>query len=55
MVRMGRPLAVGKARRKLVALRLTTGEFQDLELSAKSAKLSVSEYIRLKLGFRSKK
>jgi len=54
MVKMGRPLAIGKAQSKLIALRLTTAEFRSLERAAKSADLSVSEYIRQKLGFRSK-
>lgn len=54
MVKMGRPLAVGKIQSKLIALRLTAAEFRALEHAAKSAGASVSEYIRQKLGFRSR-
>jgi predicted HicB family RNase H-like nuclease len=50
---MGRPKKPAKERSShLIALRLTPGEHKTLEQAAEKSKLSVSNYIRLKLGLR---
>lgn len=52
MKRMGRPKkAVSERKSHVVALRLTTGEYE--KLTAKAKALTVTEYIRKKLGLRS--
>jgi len=53
MTKMGRPLLMGRRQSKLVALRLTIPECKELEAAARKADLSVSDYIRQKLGLRS--
>jgi len=56
MAKMGRPKKPAKARSShLIALRLTPAEHKDLEQAAEKSRLSVSKYIRLKLGFRGDK
>jgi hypothetical protein len=53
MVKMGRPKLPAKQRSsQVIALRLTSAEFKSLEQTAAKAKLSVSDYIRTKLGLR---
>jgi hypothetical protein len=37
---------------RLIALRLTSAEYKSLEQAAEKAKLSVSDYVRAKLGLR---
>jgi hypothetical protein len=55
-MKMGRPKMLARERQShLIALRLTPAEHRDLEKAARSAKLSVSDYIRLKLDFRGEK
>ena len=53
MAKMGRPKKAPKERSShLVALRLTPAEHKLLEQAAEKARLSVSDYIRLKVGLR---
>ena len=53
MTKMGRPKMLAKERsNRLIALRLTSAEYKSLERAAEKAKLSVSDYIRTKLGLR---
>jgi uncharacterized protein (DUF1778 family) len=53
MAKMGRPKKMAKERSShLVALRLTPAEHKLLEQAAEKARLSVSDYIRLKVGLR---
>lgn len=53
MAKMGRPKKLAKERSShLIALRLTPDEHKALEREAEKSKLSVSNYIRLKLGLR---
>jgi hypothetical protein len=53
MTKMGRPKKPAKERSsQLIALRLTSAEHKSLEQAAEKAKLSVSDYIRTKLGLR---
>jgi hypothetical protein len=53
MTKMGRPKKPAKERSsQLIALRLTSAEHKSLEQAADKAKLSVSDYIRTKLGLR---
>ena len=53
MTKMGRPKKAAKERSShLVALRLTPAEHKLLEQAAEKARLSVSDYIRLKVGLR---
>jgi predicted HicB family RNase H-like nuclease len=53
MVKKGRPRMADKDRSgRLIALRLTSDEHKCLEKAAAKAKLSVSEYVRTKLGLR---
>ena len=53
MPKIGRPLAVqGERQERLVALRLTTNEYDALQRSAERAGLSVSDYIRQILELR---
>ena len=59
MAKMGRPKKpVSERRRRQIALRLTDAEYQKIEQAAvkesikRKAGLTVSEYIRLKLGLR---
>jgi hypothetical protein len=53
MAKMGRPKKMAKERSShLVALRLTPAEHKLLEQGAEKARLSVSDYIRLKVGLR---
>jgi hypothetical protein len=55
MPKIGRPKKLAKERSsELIALRLTSAELKELEQAADKAKLSVSGYIRLKLGLRGK-
>jgi predicted HicB family RNase H-like nuclease len=56
MTKMGRPAKPAKERSShLVALRLTPAEHKILEQAADKSKLSVSNYIRFKLGYRGDK
>jgi len=56
MARMGRPKKSAKERSShLIALRLTPAEHKTLEQAAKRSKLSISDYIRAKLGLRGDK
>jgi len=53
MPKMGRPKKPAKARSShLIALRLTPAEHKALAQAAENSKLSVSNYIREKLGLR---
>jgi len=52
MAKMGRPLVLGKEQKKLVALRLTPGEHRELKAAARKDGLTLSDYIRQKLGLR---
>ena len=53
MPKIGRPLTVqGERQERLVALRLTTTEYDALQRSAERAGLSVSDYIRQILELR---
>jgi len=53
MTKMGRPTKLAKERSShLIALRLTPAEHKSLEQAAEKSKLSVSNYIRLKLRLR---
>jgi uncharacterized protein (DUF1778 family) len=53
MAKMGRPKKMAKERSShLVALRLTPAEHKLLEQAAEKARLTVSDYIRLKVGLR---
>jgi predicted HicB family RNase H-like nuclease len=53
MPKMGRPKKPAKERSShLIALRLTPAEHKVLEQASEKAKLSVSDYIRLKLNLR---
>ena len=55
MARMGRPKLIAKQRQsRLIAIRLTPAEHKQLERLAKKSKLSVSDYVRRALGFKSK-
>jgi len=55
MPKMGRPPIPAKLRAsRLIALRLTHAEHSVLEKAAKRAGLSLSDYIREKLGLRGK-
>jgi len=50
---MGRPTLKAKERSShLIALRLTPDEHKALEQAAERSKLSISKYIRTKLGLR---
>jgi uncharacterized protein (DUF1778 family) len=56
MARMGRPKKSAKERSShLIALRLTPAEYKELERAAERAKLSISDYIRIKLALRGDK
>jgi hypothetical protein len=56
MSKMGRPKKPAKERSShLIALRLTPAEHQALEQAAAKSKLSVSNYIRIKLDLRGEK
>lgn len=56
MTKMGRPKKLARERSShLVALRLTPAECKALEQAAEKSKLSVSNYIRFKLGLRGDK
>jgi len=56
MAKMGRPKKPAKERSShLIALRLTAAEHKTLEQAAGKAQLSVSDYIRHKLGLRGDK
>jgi hypothetical protein len=56
MVKMGRPVMKAKDRSsRLVALRLTPAEYKTLEQAAGRSKLTISNYLRFKLGLRSDK
>jgi hypothetical protein len=56
MMKMGRPKKlVAERSSHLIALRLTPAEHQALEHAAEKAKLSISKYIRFKLGLRGEK
>jgi uncharacterized protein (DUF1778 family) len=53
---MGRPKKPAKERSShLIALRLTPAEHQALEKAAAKSKLTISNYIRAKLGLRGDK
>jgi hypothetical protein len=53
MTKMGRPKKPAKERSShLIALRLTPAEYKALEQAAGKARLSVSGFVRLKLGLR---
>lgn len=53
MAKMGRPAMKAKERSSvLVALRLKPDEHKKLEQAADRSKLSVSNYIRIRLGLR---
>jgi predicted HicB family RNase H-like nuclease len=53
MAKMGRPRKPAKERQnRQYAVRLTEDESKALEQAASKSKLSVSDYIRQKLGFR---
>jgi hypothetical protein len=55
-MKIGRPFLPAKERlSRLVALRFTRDELRDVKNAAKTAKLSVSQYIRLRLGLRGDK
>jgi hypothetical protein len=52
-VKIGRPTLPARERQsRLVALRFTPYELREVKRAAKAAKLSVSQYIRTKLGLR---
>jgi predicted HicB family RNase H-like nuclease len=56
MTKMGRPKKAAKERSShLIALRLTPAEHKALEQAAEKSKLSISNYIRAKLGLRGDK
>lgn len=56
MVKIGRPTMKAKERSShLIALRLKPDEHKSLERAAERAKLSISNYIRAKLGLRGDK
>lgn len=56
MSKLGRPKKPAKERSShLIALRLTAAEHKALEQAVKESKLSVSNYIREKLGLRGDK
>jgi predicted HicB family RNase H-like nuclease len=56
MARIGRPAMKAKERSSiLIALRLRPDEHKTVEEAAKRAKISVSKYIRTKLGLRGDK
>ena len=56
MARMGRPQKQATERLShLIALRLKPAEYKTLEKTAQKLDLSVSKYIRLKLGLRGEK
>jgi len=56
MAKMGRPAMKAKERSShLIALRLTPAEHTILEQAAERSKLSISNFIRAKLGFRGNK
>jgi hypothetical protein len=53
MPKIGRPKMLAKERSShLIALRLTPTEHQTLEQAAAAKSLTVSKYIRIKLGLR---
>ena len=53
MVKMGRPPKLARERQsRMIALRLTPAEYRELEQAAAKAEVSMSEYIRDKLGIR---
>jgi len=53
MVKMGRPPKPAKERQsRMIALRLTPAEYKELEQAAAKSKVSLSSYIRQKLGLR---
>jgi predicted HicB family RNase H-like nuclease len=53
MAKMGRPVMKAKERSShLIALRVTPEEHKHLEQAAERSKLSVSNYVRTKLGLR---
>ena len=53
MARMGRPAIKAKERQsRFVVLRLKPADRKALERAAREAKMSVSDYTRLKLGLR---
>jgi hypothetical protein len=55
-MKIGRPSLPAKERQsRLVALRFTPVELQKVKQAAKANKLSVSQYIRMKLGLRGDK
>jgi mobilization protein NikA len=55
-VKIGRPTLPARERQsRLVALRFTPDELREVKQAAKAAKLSVSQYIRMKLGLRGDK
>jgi len=56
MARIGRPAMKAKERSSvLIALRLKPAEHKTLEEAAQRSKLSISNYIRAKLGLRGDK
>jgi hypothetical protein len=56
MPKMGRPKMLARERQSdLIALRLTPAERRELEEAARSAKVTISKFIRLKLGLRGDK
>jgi predicted HicB family RNase H-like nuclease len=51
MAKMGRPpIKANERQSRFVVLRLKPADHKTLERAAKKAKISVSDYIRLKLG-----
>jgi uncharacterized protein (DUF1778 family) len=53
MTKMGRPVMKAKERSSvLIALRLKPAEHKTLEQAAERSKLTLSNYIRVKLGLR---
>ena len=53
MVKTGRPkIAASKRQSRLVAVRFTPREYEQLERAAGQAGVTVSEYIRFRLEFR---
>jgi len=56
MAKMGRPKKLAKERSShLIALRLTPEEHKALEQAAEKSKMSISSYIRFKIGLRGEK
>jgi hypothetical protein len=55
-MRMGRPKKLARERQShLIALRLTPAEHKKLEQRARHSQLSLSQFIRIRLGLRGEK